>query len=70
MFDYDLLYSEIKRKGFKQNYIADLIGIDPNTLSKKVKGKGKVSKELSATQVALICEALRSPMDSFIKEED
>ena len=63
MFNYDLLFTELKKKGFKQNVIATNISIDQNTLSKKI--LNKTTQELTGTQIAIICEMLQSPIDMF-----
>ena len=63
MFNYDLLFTELKKKGFKQNVIATNISIDQNTLSKKI--LNKTTQELTGTQITIICEMLQSPIDRF-----
>lgn len=69
MFDYDKLFEEIERKGIKYKTVAEAIGIKPNTLSMKKKNNEATTRELTGTQIAIICEMLRSPMDMFVLKE-
>lgn len=64
-FNYDLLFSEIKRKGFTYKAVAEALKVDPNTISLKKTGKGS-TRELTGTQIAIICDMLRSPLDMFV----
>ena len=64
MFNYELMFKEVERKGLKLGYVAEQIGISRQRLS-VIKNHGG---ELSATQVAIIASILRSPLDMFIKE--
>lgn len=64
-FDYDLLFEEINKKGLKLGFIANQTGMTRQNLSIIKNNRG----ELSGTQIAVICDILRMPMDMFIERE-
>ena len=41
MTDTTLLKERIKKSGYKMSFIADNLGIDPSTLSRKINGKAE-----------------------------
>ena len=36
-----LLKEQIKKSGYKMSFLADMLGIDPSTLSRKINGKAE-----------------------------
>ena len=63
-FNFDKMFGELRRKGITQNEVAEVIGITPTTLSRKMTGKAPM--DLSVTQVVMIAELLESPLDMFV----
>lgn len=46
---------KIKKSGLKKYFIAEYVGIDPNTLTKKVNNE----TEFTATEIDKLCEILK-----------
>ena len=67
MFNYQKLREEWRRNGYSNKDIAKKIGMHEQTLSKKY--RGELPLELSATEVAIICGLIESPMDMFIERD-
>ena len=62
--NYHLLLAECKRKGYTQKRVAEIIGMSEKNLSER-KSTGK---ELTGSQVAMICSLIQSPLDMFVME--
>ena len=64
-FKFDKLRKEWQRQGFRDKDVARMIGITPPALSNKI--RGITPREISTTQLALICEQLEVPINQFFK---
>lgn len=58
------MQEEWKAIGMTTDEVAELIDIDPRSLTRKLRGER--SQELSATQAHVLCEAIGRPLDMFI----
>ena len=67
-FDLVLLSRVWKAKGFQHKEIAELINVTPESLSQKRRGIRPA--ELSATQLAVICDHIGENMLDFFKEDE
>lgn len=68
MVDLKKMKAEWRGKGYTDKEVAQAIGIRPDSLCSKLKGRR--TQELSATQLVVICEMLESPLDMFITKDD
>lgn len=68
MVDIKRMAHEWRRKGFKDEEVAEAIGMTPRGLKAKI--WGEVTGELSATQNFVICDMIGSPYDMFITKYD
>lgn len=65
-FNYELLFSEIERKHIPLTHIANSIGMSRQNLHAIKKN----DRELSATQVIIICEILGTTIQMFVTREE
>lgn len=57
-----------KEKGFKDSKIAEMIGITPQSLSRKL--NGKQVEDITINQAVIICQAINQPIEKFIGSEE
>lgn len=65
MFDYEKLFKEVKEYGITQTHVAKKIGVSLQHLQ-NVQKRGR---ELTGTQITVICGMIHKPMDMFVKRE-